>query len=213
MEAINQGNWPRWVVGAKQGIKTGVPRWLETTGLVGGVINGPTVTGGSLAGPPLLPFIISEMKSAGTPDRIVFGFMTPVAEAWSAWAASVSMPGLPLYPSFAMVPSPIAPPTPSTAAPLQSLTQVTAFLTPQVLSQKIKAHLGNDAANPVADAAINDFCSWLYAGFSSWRSIATLQGVTGTGPVPSFAPPYVPGGPVVGGTAFGGKITPPPFWP
>ena len=38
--------------------------------------------------------------------------------------------------------------------------------------------------------------------FKIWQVSTMVTQVTGTGPVPTFAPPYVPGGPVVGGTAI-----------
>jgi hypothetical protein len=37
--------------------------------------------------------------------------------------------------------------------------------------------------------------------FLLWQTSTMVTNVLGTGPVPTFAPPYVPAGPVVGGTA------------
>jgi hypothetical protein len=212
-EVVDPASWPRWVAGAKQGVRTGLPQWVDKAGLVGGIINGSIVTGGALAGPPLLPMISGKMKNAGAPDRIVAGFMGPVAEAWTAWSASVRVPGLAWYPSFEMFPGPVAPPTPGPAAPLMSLTQVATPLTPSMLAQAIRTRLGNDASSPETQAAIVEFCAWFYSGFSSWRLTATIRGVIGTGRVPHFAPPIVPGGRVIDGTANGGKILPQPVWP
>lgn len=211
--AVNPASWPRWVAGAKQGVRTGVPQWVQKTGLVGGVINANNVRAGALVGPPLFPLIAGGMKGAGAPDQLVAGFMGPVAEAWMAWAASISVPNLPWYPTFAAFPAPFAPPTPSPTTPLKALTQVTNSLTPPVLAQIIRTRLGGDAASPEAQAAITEFCAWFYSGFSVWLPAATISGVIGTGPVPSFLPPVVPVGPVVGGTANGGKIAPTPVWP
>jgi hypothetical protein len=43
------------------------------------------------------------------------------------------------------------------------------------------------------------------AAFNIWKVTTMVTNVLGTGPIPTFAPPYVPVGPVVGGT---GTMTP-----
>jgi hypothetical protein len=37
--------------------------------------------------------------------------------------------------------------------------------------------------------------------FTIWQASTMVTNVLGTGPVPTFAPPYVPVGPVMGGVA------------
>ena len=41
--------------------------------------------------------------------------------------------------------------------------------------------------------------------YNLWKASTMVTNVLGTGPVPTFAPPYVPAGPVVGGV---GTMTP-----
>ena len=43
----------------------------------------------------------------------------------------------------------------------------------------------------------------MFGAVSSWRTPIALVNLIGTGAVPTFAPPYVPVGPVVGGVANG----------
>jgi len=213
MEAKTAAHWSQWVLGAKQAVKTVLPQWVQMAGLTGGVVNGSRVTGGALTGPNILPLLTMEMKSRGMPEKIASGFAVPATAAWSSWAASVKVPGLPWYPSFEMFPGPLAPPTPSPATPLRALTQVTAPLTPSVLAQNIRIRLGNEASSQEAVTAINDFCTWFYYGFDQWLTNATIREVSGTGNVPHFLPPIVNAGPVIGGTANGGKLSPMPVWP
>lgn len=214
MAVVDSANWPRWLAGAKQGVRTGLPQWVDRAGLVGGIVNGCLVTEGALAGPSLLPLISGGMKNENAPDRVIAGFMGPVADAWDAWAASVSAPGLAWYPSFEAYPGPFAPPTLSPEFPLISLTQERTPFDPSILATAIQTRLGNDASSREAQAAIDDFCVWFSSGFSAWLPGATIKGVIGTGPVPIFLTTPVPySGGVVNGTANGGKISPPPVWP
>jgi hypothetical protein len=49
--------------------------------------------------------------------------------------------------------------------------------------------------------------NWIESSFQEWKGLVTLVGLTGTGPVPTFAPPYVPVGPVVmGDTRSAGPV-------
>jgi len=213
LEAAAAAAWARHAAEAKQAVRTFLPQWVQSAKLNGVTINGPTATGGQLSGMNLHPLLYMHMINAGVPNRIAEGFMAPLTEAWKSWAASVRVPGLPWYPSFAAVPMPVAPPMPNQPTPFAALFQLTMSLTPSVLSMNIRTRLGNEATSPAAVAAINDFCNWFYAGFDLWRSSAIIREVMGTGPVPHFAPPVVPVGAVLNGTASGGRILPLPAWP
>jgi hypothetical protein len=209
-----QNVWPQWIEGAKKDIRTGIPMWIRMLGLKEGIVNGARVSGGYLGGPAPLVFGSMEMKLTGSPDRVTSRFMAAVSEAFSFWAASVRVPDLPWYPTFEVFPGPLAPPTPSPATPLSALIQSTAFLDPSMLSMNIRSRIGDEAASPEAKTAIDEFCNWLYSGFMTWRTFATLSGVLGTGPVPTFNPDArIYSGPVINGTANGGTISPVPSWP
>jgi hypothetical protein len=49
------------------------------------------------------------------------------------------------------------------------------------------------------DAALKNLATWVETSFAEWRSLVKLVGLMGKGPVPTFAPPYVPVGPVIMG--------------
>ncbi len=57
------------------------------------------------------------------------------------------------------------------------------------------------ASEPGKDEAIIKFAAWFVGTFHMMLQTALVTNVQGTGPVPSFAPPYIPVGPVVGGLA------------
>jgi hypothetical protein len=166
--------------------------------LIDVVINGPTASRGRMTAPPIAPLFVSQLP------RELTELSDPVANAFSAgmaaWTESVSVPGLPWYPSFVALPMPVAPPTPNVPCVLRVLN-----MNPMPMSQSIlnaKMVQGLPRANRAAAltlAVLNAMASSLDKVFTQWLVMTQVTNVMGTGPVPTFAPPYVPVGPVVGG--------------
>ena len=75
------------------------------------------------------------------------------------------------------------------------------MLSPRLVSA-LRLHAGRDMAG--LDSAITELTSWVEASFRDWKVTAQVVGVMGKGPIPSFAPPYVPVGPVVMGDNLSG---------
>jgi hypothetical protein len=44
-----------------------------------------------------------------------------------------------------------------------------------------------------------ELAKWVETSFREWKVTAQIAGVMGKGPIPTYAPPYVPVGPVVMG--------------
>jgi hypothetical protein len=61
---------------------------------------------------------------------------------------------------------------------------------------------GRDATG--LDNAVKGLTSWVEASFRDWKLTAQIVGVKGKGPIPTYAPPYVPVGPVVMGDNISG---------
>jgi hypothetical protein len=103
---------------------------------------------------------------------------------------------MPWYPAFAAFPGPMAPPMPNVPTPLITLPQTPG----PILQESIRSGIKKNArklvsAGTVADAIATGFLMM----FMTWVAGITVKNVMGKGPVPSFAPPYVPVGPVVMG--------------
>lgn len=205
-------DWPKWMAAAKAGVRTWVPQWISTLYFTDVLINAVTASGGTLGPPFSGAMLYGQILQAGAPPKVAQGVAEALAGALNQWAASAKVPGAPWYPSFATVPSPVAPPTPNVPTPLITVTQP---LNQQLLSFTMKNGVGNMGSSPEAKAAIDEFCQWFTGPFEAWRPIALVTNVLGTGPVPAFAPPYSPVGPVVGGkgTSAPGGITGRPVWP
>lgn len=173
-----------------------------------------SATGGRLNGPNLSDLILSKR-----PDRlnttIAKAFADAVGEAWTAWAATVRFVGNPIYPAFAAFPGPMAPPMPNVPIPLMTLYQDGAGMMPVSLVPAIRSKLGTIADEPGAMDAIQHFSEDLGARFGYWVATCMVMNVLGQGPIPTFAPPYVPVGPVVGGSiiAVPGHLMATPFPP
>lgn len=192
-------NWPGCRQAATAGVARAVAKWQSQAVLKNVVINGSTAVGGSVTGPALQPVIEQTMAEVGVPAAVAKAFAAPVSSAWSTWASSLRVPGLSWYPSFASFPGPVAPPAPNVPTPLMALGGNASPLSAASLKASIRNALGDRGNDPKAAAAINEFADNFAAHFAQFRAGAMVTNVLGTGPVPTFAPPYVPVGPVVGG--------------
>jgi hypothetical protein len=179
--------------------------WQTAATMVGVVINGPTAVGGQIVGPPWTPLILaSGPKSTPMEMKYTTTVANVIGTAWLSFTATVKVTGMPWYPMFAACPSPVAPPTPNIPCPFAALTQVPVSISANVLKMQMigqhadpQAPLHKEIFEAVADA--------FEKSYNLWKVSTMVTNVLGTGAVPTFAPPYVPVGPVVGGV---GTMTP-----
>lgn len=170
--------------------------WQSTVILIDVMIQGPVAIGGKLVGPPIEPLI----KANASPG--LKQFINPVAggiqEQLTAFSALVKVPGLPWYPSFSAVPGPVAPPTPNLPCPLLVIAPGGSLLGRIPLKQAMVNRL--PLPRPLGSEAV---CEAIAAGIDMavqlWLSSTIVTNVMGTGPVPNWAPPYVPVGTVTAG--------------
>lgn len=179
--------------------------WQSSAVMTGILINGPVASIGQVVGMPWTPLIMaSGPKKSPAEMKYTTTIANVVGPAWLAYTATIKVPGMPWYPAFAAVPSPVAPPMPNIPTPVIALTQVTASVSAQVMkSQMIGMH-----ADPMAQYHKEIFdavCDAFEKCFQIWQASTMVTNVLGTGPVPTFAPPVVPVGPVVAGM---GNMTP-----
>ena len=184
-------------------IKQAHRAWQSSATLIGVTVTSVTASGGMIVGPPLTPLIIAALPGKNASEqKLVKAVATVVGNTWFLFTTTVRVPGLPWYPTFAAVPSPVAPPTPNVPVPFAALTQVAGLISVGVMKPQVMAQLAPDkSAEKVVDAALRAFEQFILL----WRTMTLVTNVLGTGPVPSFAPPFVPMGPVVGGV---GNMTP-----
>lgn len=175
-------------------------QWKTQARFVDVKINGPIATGGRIEGPDMeqlvktAPQVAGWGNTASVRDAVAAGLQN----CWKDWAGRPKVPGLPWYPAFAAFPGPQAPPMPNIPAPLISCAGDLVPMMPQKLSNELGNKLrgtGLEYADKFADA----MAAGISAAFMAWLPMQQVMGVKGKGPIPTFAPPYVPVGPVVMG--------------
>lgn len=190
-------NWLNWLQGAKSGASSAVMVWSNTARLIGVHVTGPTAIGGHIVG-SFPTGIMSAMVSAqGAPTNISLAFARATANAWGNWTNSVSVPGLPWYPQFAAYPGPHAPPTANIPTPL-IVTAPGATIVSGMVAGSITSSVGESASEEGAQEAIQQYADWLSNSFTPWLISCLVTNVMGYGTVPTFAPPFVPAGMVIG---------------
>lgn len=181
-------------------VSRGIRDWQAQAALVDVEVDGPLAIGGRMSGPELSPLILAY-RDPKLSLPIAKAFAGAVDQAWTDWTASIRVPGLPLYPSFAAYPGPQAAPLENVAVPMLALAQNPTSLTPPVLAADIRQRLGRTANEVGAQAAVEFFAQDFSARFGMWVSIMFIRKLMGSGPVPLYTLPFVPVSPVFRGRA------------
>lgn len=187
--------------GVADGLAAAWKAWQAQATLSGVVVMGPMASGGAVAAPPF-DALFEALAPSSTAQKLKYSaaIARAVGAGWSAWAGSLSVPGLPWYPAFAAFPASVAPPMPNVPAPLAALGGVTAGLSRAALASAMRGALGDPKA-PFSAELFDAVAFAVDQAFGLWRTSTLVTNVLGTGPIPTFAPPITPVGPVVGGTA------------
>ena len=189
-----------------QAIEFGFNLYRQSAALVDVVINGPVALGGRLVGPKLDDLILSApsvISWIGAKVAMRDAVARGLHQQWSRVADSASVPGMAWYPAFAAFPGPFTPPTPNVPTPVVVLLRNPSLLATPALKGAMRSCLRGRFDYS------DEFFESLSAGFEwameTWKVTQMVVQALGTGPIPSFAPPYVPVGPVVGGRILPGS--------
>ena len=176
-------------------------------------IMGPVAVGapGCLKGPDIEPFLKLNILPAasGNMQKWRDAAAKGLASSWKEWADNVTIPGLPLWPPFAAFPGPMAPPMPN-VTPLMLImcpSPGMAKMATPMLKQAMKDNFSLDDPKDHFGSAAMSIATAVNAAFMMWLPMQTVM-LMGMGPIPTFAPPYVPVGPVLNGMTLPG---PPPL--
>lgn len=193
----------QWTEVAMQATRHALNMWKLQAHFQNIFIQGQTAIGspGCLTGPDLEPWMRSYMASKNVPDNFASFFARPISTAFKDWQQMVTVPGLPWYPMFVAVAMPFAPPTPNIPMPLHVMVSVksTEITSSTKLANRIYAAAQNIEFSQADREAIEEFTDNLSMRFTTWLASSQVTMVMGMGPVPTFNPPYVPVGLVVGG--------------
>jgi hypothetical protein len=201
-------DWNTIAKASQDAFREGVNEWIGKARIRGGQVDGPAanLTPGSLVSDGNIEStVVQKLIGSQVPSEIARALARELAAAWNAWAAGFQMRIPSAYPSFAAFPGPVAPPTPAATGPIplsNGSSTGEAGLKASILANKlgsaVKLYTGK-AGGGSPDQALKNLANWVESSFAEWKGLARLDGVTGKGPVPTFAPPYVPVGPVIRG--------------
>jgi hypothetical protein len=165
-------------------------------------------TPGCLDGPELESLIkTAPMVAAFTGNKGKYrdAVAAGVSKCFKDWQSKVMVPGLPWYPAFAAFPGPQAPPMPNIPTPL--IACPSAMMARITVPDEMKNEMVNALDGGVKDkdkdkhyeALFDAIATVLSLAFLTWLPAQQVMLVLGKGPIPTFAPPFVPVGPVVMG--------------
>ena len=194
----------QWLADWKEGARRGVRSWLAGSRVRGGVVDGHVarLTAGSLGSDaPLHAVMLATLLVQGVPAAVAAAVSSALDEAWARWFAGYH--AVLMYdPSFDAFPGPVHPPAPNIIpvpllAPPGGSDAAQALAAPG-LEVRIREELRALAGG--LTEAVRQFAIWFAGRFDAWAGTAVLAEVMASGPVPTFAPPYIPFGPVIHGT-------------
>jgi len=128
-----------------------------------------------------------------------------VSKCFKDWQDQVMVPGLPWYPAFAAFPGPMAPPMPNVPVPLIACvsSKMTRIMVPSQMKDEminaLDSGIKQDDPDKQHEALFDAIATALALAFTMWLPSQQVMLVMGYGNIPTFAPPYVPVGPVMNG--------------
>lgn len=204
--------WRDFMDAACDAIAYGLIQWKMQAKFQNFIINGPSVMGppGCLDGPDIESFIknaptFAQFQPKDGAKKLCDAVAAGTAKCLKNWQQMVTCPGLPLYPAFAAFPGPMAPPMPCIPMPIIAYVSgmVAALMGPMQLQQEmINAYDGGmkqKDKDKQHEAAFLGIATAASLAFAMWMPQQQVMLVMGKGQIPTFAPPYVPVGPVVAG--------------
>ncbi len=195
--------WPVWCEKAMKATADAVSIWSLQVKIINGRIDGPSASAppGCMTSPLLKNSIRNFMILRKVPKLIAVKFAEAISGQWSKWQSKVTIPGLPLYPAFAAFPGPVAPPTRGIPFPLSAFVSSGQIqLSGTKMKNALQASIGSEADSPGVKRSLEKFSSEFAVRFLGWISKVKVVNLLGMGPVPTFAPPFHPSGPVMNGT-------------
>ncbi len=165
-----------------------------------GCLDGPELKSNIKNSPTLAKYAVEKNEKA-----YAKAVSEGVSEQFKKWQDKVMVPGLPWYPAFAAFPGPMAPPMPNVPMPLIACisAMMAEIIVPSKLGDAMTGKLGSGQKDEDPDkqheALFKAIGTVLALAFLTWLPSQQVMLVMGKGPIPTFAPPYVPVGPVLGG--------------
>lgn len=160
-----------------------------------GCLDGPELESNIKNAPMTASFTEKNMKAWR--DACAKG----ISKCFKDWQGKVMVPGLPWYPAFAAFPGPTAPPMPNIPMPLITCPSpmMASITVPSQLASAMQDNFSLDDPDDQFKALSESLAVPLALAFLMWMPMQQIMLVMGKGPIPTFAPPYLPVGTVLAG--------------
>jgi hypothetical protein len=215
VEAATEGEWTAWATAARGAVASGVDAWTLDSAVLGAEMNGSALflAPGTLDGPSFAPAVQLAVSDAGAPPEVAAALAQALWQPWATWSRDYTLFIPKAVKGLAAVAAPEVGPVTLATKPLKKGSAPGKIALTSDVLREIVLQLVPGAKEPTAAAPLGALVTWYASRFSRWYRGAKLANlVMGKGPIPTFAPPYVPVGPVVGGQVDGhGVILANPF--
>ena len=127
-----------------------------------------------------------------------------ISSRLDTWKNHLTIPGLPFYPAFSAFPGAHAPPMPNIPFPLALFPNPFNHMLQDggSMASEMISKLPEDLRTQENLSYIYSLCGQTAGFFSTWLVTTMVRNVMGHGPIPTFAPPIVPVGPVINGSVI-----------
>lgn len=176
-------------------------QWQSLATFAGFIVSGPVVSAGQLTGPPLQPLILASAPKGG-PNEMKYSnvIATVISNGWMTFTATIKSAGLPFYPAYAAVPTPVAPPMPNVPVPIAAFAQVPVSISANVLKMQMVAQLGDPQA-PFHKELFESIATAFETCYDTWKVstmvtnvLAVASGGTPISPIPAVGTATMPPG-------------------
>ncbi len=202
-EQIDRERIAQYLDGLCHAVSSALWRWQSQAILRDVRVEGVRASGGRVTGPEIEGLV----RGAAPPGWLEYThpISSGIRDQVRRFERELSVPNLVWYPSFAQVFAAQATPALNLPCPLASLAaRARAHLSGQEVYGAVLAQVEQQAGAeqpPGMESLVAALCEGLDEVIPGWLESTLVTQVVANGPVPSFSPPEVPGGPVVGGSA------------
>jgi hypothetical protein len=180
-------------------------QWQTMCAASGFVVTGPVVTVGMFMGPPMGELMFANGAPMSTPNQMKYTnvISSVIGQQWEAYIMSLKCPGLPFYPAYAALPTPVAPPMPNIPFPIMQFVGATPLVQATTLKPLMIAQLGDPQA-PFMSQLFESIATGFEQCFTIWQTstlvtnvMAIATGGTPISPLPAVGTATMPPGGLV----------------
>jgi hypothetical protein len=197
-------DWPVLATVAITAATEDARHWLAGAKIVNGkcTINGQFARGDPGVFSTATDFeekVKSALLQTGAPTAVATAWDAAFRAAWWIWANAVTIPTLPWYPLFEAYPGAEASAQQNAPTPLGLLYSTSvAEMSAASLTNRIMLAIGSTAQTTAAATAINSFATTIGTKFAAFQLLGIVTNVQASGTVPTYDPPAMPAGKVIG---------------